>query len=58
MADTQEPLPENAKETRKLLKELTKARRIEEVAEIKDQILEGLDKKVDAIKQLIREKKG
>ncbi|MEW5768323.1 MAG: hypothetical protein AB1797_12015 [bacterium] len=45
------------RETKKLLKELTKSKRHEEVDAVKEKILERLDKKVDDIKQLIRQRK-
>lgn len=56
MTNLQEDLTEqDSVERRKLIKELAKAKRPEEMKEIKDKILEGLTKKVDEMKQLIRE---
>jgi len=42
---------------RKLLREIDKAKNPEEIKEAKDKILERLNKKTEAIIQLIRERK-
>lgn len=57
MTDSQENLTEDTRETRRLLREITRAERPEEMEEIKDKILERLNKKTEAIIQLIRERK-
>jgi len=56
MANSQKNLTEETMERRKLLKEIARAKRPEEIKEIRDKILERLDKKVATLKQLIHQK--
>jgi len=56
MTNSQENLTEDTRERRKLLKEIARAKRPEEIKEIRDKILERLDKKVATLKQLIHQK--
>ena len=56
MANSQKNLTEDTMERRKLLKEIARAKRPEEIKEIRDKVLERLDKKVAALKQLIHQK--
>ncbi|MEW6609523.1 MAG: hypothetical protein AB1414_19115 [bacterium] len=44
-------------EIKRLLKEIDKTKKPQEMKEIRDKILENLDKKTETIKQLIRERK-
>jgi hypothetical protein len=55
MSDSPEKQTEDAKERSKLLKEISQAKSSEEVQEIRDKLLERLDKKVADLKELIRE---
>lgn len=50
-------MSEGTTEIKKLLREIDKAKKPEEMKEIKEKILEQLDKKTEAIIQLIRERK-
>lgn len=55
MSSSQEKQTEDAKERSKLLKEISQAKSSEEVQEIRDKLLERLDKKVADLKELIQE---